>query len=544
MNGTLRLLVRRYVSRRTGIVLAGEIVALALVTGVVAVLQGQLRITNPSAAYLLAVVALAVAYGTRAAIVGSVAAFLLYDFLFVDPRFTLTVSSLEEWFNLVLLLVVGVVCGRLAGAQRDRAREAETRERVTRALFQISRELASAQSAGPAMVVIAELLRVETRMERVWIGISSAGSQERVMADSGPPPPLAPPPVHFVLRRMPGDVPAQWVKVHAPKGPAATGRPNGGQPGSPGEIALRVLITSNGLALGSIWTHRTRQAGLPERPETRVLAAAADQLGRALERDRLVREAMSVEVARRSDALKSALLDSVSHDLRTPLASIRAAAGSLMDPTVSWSVEDERATAASIDREADRLNRLVSNILDLSRIEAGGLVARHSAFPLEDLIPDVLERLRPLLGARPIEVDIPAGLPPIDIDEVFIDQVLTNLLENTARYAGPGVALRISARLVEPGRILLTIEDAGPGVPADALPHLFEKFYRVPRTGEGARRGTGLGLAVVRGLVETMGGRIIARPSGLGGLAMDLELRTASEGAESAAQSAAHDAAR
>ena len=275
------LALRRYATRRTGIVVLGEVVALGLVTGLVAVLQGDLKIANPSAAYLLAVVALAVVFGTRAAIGGSVAAFLLYDFLFVDPRFTLTVSTVEEWFNLILLLVVGIVCGRLAGAQRDRAREAETRERVTRALFQISRELATAQSAAPAMVVIAELLRVETRMERVWIGISSAGSQERVAADSGPPPTNAPPAVHFLLRRMPGDVPAQWVKVHAP-----TGLPNGGKPGPPAQITLRVPITSNGVTLGSIWTRRTRQAGLPERPETRVLAAAADQLGRALERDR------------------------------------------------------------------------------------------------------------------------------------------------------------------------------------------------------------------------------------------------------------------
>jgi two-component system sensor histidine kinase KdpD len=515
----LEQLLRRTATRRTALVLLAELVALAAVSGLVAVLQGPLKVANPSAAYLLAVVVLAVAFGTRAAIGGSVAAFLLYDFLFVDPRFTLTVSSVEEWFNLVLLLVVGVVCGRLAGAQRDRAREAETRERVTRALFQISRELASAESAAPAMVNVAELLRVETRMERVWIGIASSGSQERVTADTGLPPTVSPPAVHFVLRRMPGDVPAEWVKVHIASGP-----PGDGRPASTAEITLRVAITSNGTALGSIWTRRTRQQGLPERPETRVLAAAADQLGRALERDRLVHEAMSVEVARRSDALKSALLDSVSHDLRTPLASIRAAAGSLMDPSVHWSPEDERATAASIDREADRLNRLVSNILDLSRIEAGGLVVRHSAFPLEDLIADILQRLGPSLGPRPIEVHIPNGLAPVDIDEVFIDQVLTNLLENTARYAGPGVALRISARDLGGKRIGLTIEDAGPGVPPEALPRLFEKFYRVPQKGEGARRGTGLGLAVVRGLIETMGGRISARPSELGGLAMDLEL--------------------
>lgn len=519
-----RPLIRRHATRRTGLLVLGEVLALALVTGLVAVLQGQFKVVNPSAAYLLAVVALAVVYGTRAAVAGSVASFLLYDFLFVDPRFTLTVSTVEEWFNLVLLLVVGIVCGRLAGSQRDRAHEAETRERVTRALFQISRELASAESAAPATVAVAELLRVETRMERVWIGIASLASPERIAADTGPTPSPAPPAVHFVLRRMPGDVPAQWVKVHAPLGVGGGGQAG---PRNPDEIAMRVAITSNGVALGSIWARRTRQSGLPERPETRVLAAAADQLGRALERDRLVRESMSMEVARRSDALKSALLDSVSHDLRTPLASIRAAAGSLMDPTVDWSPEDERATAASIDREADRLNRLVSNILDLSRIEAGGLVAQHSPFPLEDLIPDVVKRLAPALGPRPIEIDLPADLPPVDIDEVFIDQVLTNLLENTARYAGPGTAVRISARDLGAGRVGLTIEDAGPGVPPDALPHLFEKFYRVPKTGEGARRGTGLGLAVVRGLVETMGGRIVARPSALGGLAMDLELRAA-----------------
>ena len=175
-------LFRRIATRRMGIVLLAETAALAAATGLVALLQARLNVANPSAAYLLAVVALAVVFGTRAAIGGSVAAFLLYDFLFVDPRFTLTVSTVEEWFNLILLLVVGIVCGRLAGAQRDRAHEAETRERVTRALFQISRELATAQAAAPAMVRIAELLRVETRMERVWIGISSMTAAGRVAA--------------------------------------------------------------------------------------------------------------------------------------------------------------------------------------------------------------------------------------------------------------------------------------------------------------------------------------------------------------------------
>ncbi len=275
MRDRLEGALRQRLSRRTGLLLLGEVAALAAATALVALLQGRLNVANPSAAYLLAVVALAAVFGTRWAIAGSVAAFLLNDFLFVDPRFTLTVSSIEEWFNLLLLLVVGIVCGQLAGTQRDRAREAETRERVTRALFRISRELASAQSAGPAMVAITDLLRVETRMERVWIGISSAGCQERVAADSGPAPASTPPAVHFVLRRMPGDEPAQWVKVHAPRG-----LPSGDTAGPRSQVTLRIPITSNGTTLGSIWARRARQAGLPERPETRVLAAAADQLGR------------------------------------------------------------------------------------------------------------------------------------------------------------------------------------------------------------------------------------------------------------------------
>jgi two-component system, OmpR family, sensor histidine kinase KdpD len=518
----VRPLGRRAGGRRTGLVLLGEVVALAAATVLVALLKGPLHVGNPSAAYLLAVVVLAVVFGTRAAVVGSIAAFLLYDFLFVEPLYTLTVSTIEEWLNLILLLVVGIVCGRLAGAQRDRAHEAETRERVTRALFRISRELATAQVAADGMAPIAGLLERETRMERVWIGISDIGSQERILADTGSPPPPRPAPVHFVLRRMPGDIPAEWVKVHVAGGP-----PSGGPRAAATSLTLRVAITSGDVAYGSIWARRSREAGLPEPPETRVLAAAADQLGRALERDRLVREATSVEVARRSDALKSALLDSVSHDLRTPLASIRAAAGSLMDPAISWSEEDERMAAASIDREADRLNRLVSNILDLSRIEAGGLVARLSAFPLDDLVEAVVERLAADLAGHRIELAIPADLPPVDVDEVFIDQVLTNLLENAARYAGPRAPIRITGRVLDERRVGLTIEDGGPGVPLEALPRLFEKFYRVPRAGEGARRGTGLGLAVVRGLIETMGGQINARPSELGGLAMDLVLGAA-----------------
>jgi two-component system sensor histidine kinase KdpD len=277
---------------------------------------------------------------------------------------------------------------------------------------------------------------------------------------------------------------------------------------------------------GSLWASRGRDVGDPDDAETRVLAAAADQIAGALERDRLAREATSVEVTRRSDALKSALLDSVSHDLRTPLASIRAAAGTLMDPEIEWPPEQRRDIAASIDREADWLNRLVTNLLDMSRIEAGELRPSLAVFELSDLVDHALGRSLVKVGddERIVSVDMPAELPPVVVDELFVGQVLANTLDNAAKYAGATAPIAVSARREGDGFVRVTIEDGGEGVPAEAIPRLFEKFYRVPRKSEGSRRGTGIGLSVVRGLVDAMGGHVTARRSDLGGLAVDIDL--------------------
>jgi two-component system sensor histidine kinase KdpD len=275
--------------------------------------------------------------------------------------------------------------------------------------------------------------------------------------------------------------------------------------------------------LGSVWGTRPRDAGAPTRSQTRLLAAAADQLAGSITRQRLAAQATEAEVARRSEALKSALLDSVSHDLRTPLASIRAAAGSLMDPHVQWEPGDARATAAAIDKEAERLARLVSDLLDMSRIEAGGLKPLLRVHIVADLVEATASRLAPALAPRTLDIAVPPDLPPVAVDEVYVDQVLTNLLENVGRYTPPESHVRIAAE-VQGDRVAVTVEDDGPGVPDGSLPRLFEKFYRVPRAREGSRRGTGVGMAVARGLVEAMGGDIDAHRSALGGLAVTVRL--------------------
>jgi two-component system sensor histidine kinase KdpD len=286
----------------------------------------------------------------------------------------------------------------------------------------------------------------------------------------------------------------------------------------------RVSCEAQGLRAGSIWALRLRGQPEPDRTETRLLAAAADQIGQVLAHDRLAAESQAAEIARQSDELKSALLQSVSHDLRTPLATIRAAAGSLRsDSPLAPADRDESVEA--IDREVEYLNRLVTNLLDLSRIEGGALHADRDVFELDDLIGRSLQRLRPRLGSRTVETAL--DVPPVVVDPVFLDGAVTNIVENAIKYTPADAPVRFSATAIEGDRIRLSIEDGGPGVPPESLPRLFEKFYRVPGRARGSRSGTGIGLAVVRGLVEAMGGAVHARRSDLGGLAVDLDLPVA-----------------
>jgi two-component system, OmpR family, sensor histidine kinase KdpD len=508
--------MRRLRVRRAGLLLAVAVPSLAGATIGVALLEHFLHLSNASVVYLTAVVATAIVAGTPGAIVAAVASFLLYDFFFTEPYLTFTIRDPSEWLGVTLLLFVGIVVGQLAALQRSRAEDASAREREARALFGISRELANRTSTPALLPTIARVLQAETAMERVWIALGSDDASERIAADTGGAGPAPVAGRHRVLRRMPGDEPAQWVLVH---------QAGGRQPSTGGET-YRVRIAAGTATLGSIWALRDRGRGEPDRPATRLLSAAADQIGQALAHDRLAAEAQAAEIARQSDALKSALLQSVSHDLRTPLATIRAAAGTLR-PGTGLSPSDQQESAEAIDREVEYLNRLVTNLLDLSRIEAGALRAERDVFELDDVAGRTIDRLRARLAGRPLRVDLAA--PPVQVDPVFLDDALVNIVDNAIKYTPPGTPLEIVAReLPGEGYVRLTVEDGGSGVPADALGRLFDKFYRVPGGGRASRSGTGIGLAVVRGLVEATGGRVSARPGRLGGLAVDLDLPMAS----------------
>jgi two-component system sensor histidine kinase KdpD len=475
-------------------------------------------VSNAAIVYLLPVLVVGTGYGSRLAIANCLAAFLIYDFLFVRPVHTFAIAGPEEWLDLLLFLVVATAIGRLSALQTQRRREAELRTTEARTMYAMSRDVATAATALEAAPLLATRLAREAEMARVWIGLGGSWSDERTVADTAPSDPHPQLAGRWILHASSPDELPTWTRVRDPVGVAHGQK----RPQEPFQV-FRAPIVTGAATIGSVWATRDRDDPFPGRSHSRLLAAAADQIGHALVRDRLAAEATAVQVARESDALKSALLDAVSHDLRTPLAGIRAAAGSLMDPAVKTSPSEVRATAGSIDREAQRLNRLVRNMLDLGRIEGGALHPSLELYELADLVGPTVERLAPLLAPAKVEVAIPADLPAVRADGLFLDQILSNLLENSARHAA-GRAIRVSAAPVE-GMVELVVEDAGPGVPDADLAHLFERFYQGPRhRGDRSEGGSGLGLAVVRGLAEAMGGSVEARSSGLGGLAVAVRL--------------------
>ncbi len=499
--------------RRVVLDLGAIVVSLALTTlGVGLVEELAIGIEDASSLYVIAVVVIGAARGTWPAIAAAVGAVALYDVLFTEPRFSLQVADQREWLELGLLLFVALAVGRLVSAQRRRAEEADRRSREAGSLFALSRTLATAASTEHAIPEVVDRLVADAHLDRVWILIGPPGA-ERSIGGIDPPPPAA---VVSVLVRTPGEAPARWVRTHEPREAGRAQRTGA----DPDRATYRIRIESDDSSLGSLWALRDRRLGMPSREETRILALAADQIALSLRRDQLRRTATDLEVARQGDGVKSALIDAISHDLRTPLASIRATAGGLADAEVAWTDEERRAAAALIDHEADRLDRLVRTTLDLGRIEGGALHPDLEPHDLASMVRSVIDRRRDALGERPVAVDIADDVPPVLVDEALFDAVLTNLVDNVAMHTAALAPLRVSADRAADDRMRLVIEDGGGGVPPDAIPRLFERFYRVRQTGQGSRRGLGIGLTVVRGLVEAMDGKVDAHTSTLGGLAV------------------------
>jgi two-component system sensor histidine kinase KdpD len=479
---------------------AAALAGVSLVSLFIGFVLGQVSLANVSMLYLLAVMATAVGYGRGPAIFASVSAFLIFDFFFVQPPHQLSVSDPAEWVSLLFFLLTAIVTGQLAADQRQRAREARQREREAVVLYDVVR-LLSEGSSDQVLEQVAERMRQELDVAAVGIELWQSAGNPRWVSTGAPDAVVGlrdSAGAAHVLHPAPGAVidsrrtPARWVRI------VQSTRSSSRQ-----DVRLAPVRVSE-RRVGSVLLRGASQRF--DAADDRLVAAVATQIGVAYERARLREEATEAEILRRTDQLRSALLNAVSHDLRTPLATIIASAGSLRQQDVAWTDEEREDFARAIEEEATHLNRLVGNLLDLSRIEGGSLRPQQSWQDMETVIDDVVDRLRPVTRRHHLRVHIADALPPIWLDPVEIGEVIYNLIENAAKYAPPGTDIDLTAR-TDSGNVEVSVADRGPGIPEAALAHVFDPFYRVV-DGRTRSAGLGLGLAVVKGLVEAHSGRV------------------------------------
>jgi two-component system, OmpR family, sensor histidine kinase KdpD len=490
-------------------------------------------IPNISIVYLLVVLALASTRSHYTAILASILSFLAFDFFLVPPLYRFTIDRIEEWLALFVFLVAAVLTSQLASSLRQRAEEAGRRERETRILYELMRAVNSKEQLEQQLTIIAKAITGIFASWGVYECAFLLPEKDGSLSVQGQAPQL---PEHQLLSSD-ERASALWALT---KGESVLLRDTPSKTGIAPHLfvhqtathqvdrrSLRFIPLQTGQQIVGVVCLRIQndprwfaeEEHLEDeriRPNARTTFfwTFIDQATLIIERAHLRRENLHIELLKRTDALRASLLSSVSHDLRTPLSSIKAAASSLLQEEIAWNDEERHSFAFTIEREADRLNRLVGNLLDMSRIEGGALVPEKELYPFDELMNDVLDRLSPLLHGRTITTDLPDDLPPVPLDYLQIDQVLTNLLENAVRYtpADKPIDISISA---QSDQITVMIADRGPGIPAEDRERIFDKFYRV-QSGRYHATGSGLGLAVCKGLIEAHDGHIWAesRPNG------------------------------
>ena len=483
--------------RLTGYVYA--VAAVAAATLVAWTLAGAFAPTNLIMVYLLAVVAVAGWAGRGPATLAVILGVAAFDFFFVPPPYSLAVADTQYLLTFAVMLLVGLTISGLTARIRRQAEVARRRERDTAALAAMSQELAEVQSAAEVAAIACRHVGDVFSADVAVLLRDGAGADLRVSEQT----PTLTDDDHAAAR---------WVLEHRERAGIGTPRALRG-------TAAYVPLLGGGTALGVVCVRPRPRRSLAS-PETfRLLETCVAQTSLALERVRLADDARAARLRAETERLRSALLTSVSHDLRTPLATITGAATTMLHAG-PLDGDTQRGLLESIREEAERLNRLVQNLLDMTRLEAGALRLRREWHPLEEVVGAALGRLDTRLGARRVLVHMPADLPLVHIDDVLIEQVLINLLDNALKYTPEASPLRIAATASGNG-VTVEVADRGPGLPRGGEERIFEKFYRVDGAGI---PGVGLGLAICRGIVEAHGGRIWAHTVPEGGAAFFFRL--------------------
>jgi two-component system, OmpR family, sensor histidine kinase KdpD len=459
----------------------------------------RLSNTNVLMIHLLAVLFIATRFGRGPAVLASVLAVAAFDFTAVPPYFSFAVGDSQYLFTFAAMLATALVISTLADRLRRQAQAARDREQRTAALLSLSRQLAATR--GKQEIVRSVVQQVAEVMGcPVVVFLPNAKGELTLAGISREDTPME--------DKERGVV--QWVFDHA----QSAGR---GTDTLPAAAGLYLPMVATGRTVGVLGLLSPSAAYDAQR--SRLLEAFANQSALAVERTALAEESRQAWERVEAEFLRNTLLSGVSHDLRTPLAAITGAASSLAE-TEGLSEAVQRDLARDIVAESERMERLINNLLDMTRLESGGFTLRKEWHPLPEIVGAALAHLRHRLVEHPVKTRWPADLPLIHVDAIALDQVLVNLLDNAALYTPAGTALDIAARAGE-GHLVLEVGDRGPGLPRDDPNRVFQKFFRGgQRAGQaaddGSRRGVGLGLAICKGIVELHQGTITAenRPEG------------------------------
>jgi two-component system sensor histidine kinase KdpD len=437
-----------------------SVLLIALTTLVFFALRDYLDTTLIALLYLIPIGIITTTSGFTPGIISALFSFFAFNYFFIKPHYTLAVHRPLDLVILTIFLVVSIVLSRLVARAQAGLAAANAREREATQLYELSTALAGLHDEYTVAQILGKQVSALLMGEYVEVNITGAQT------------------VHFCLPQM-----------EQPKRPPELTVPIQAARSTLGEILLWRVVPA--ISVG----------------ETRLIQTFASQAALALERARLAQAESRAKVLEESDRLKSAILSSVSHELRTPLSTIKAAASSLRGNEVGWDSPARVELIAAIDDESDHLNMLVGNLLDMSRIESGALKPRREWNILSEIVGSVTARMKYSAEEHRIEVDIPESLPFVPVDYVQMEQVFTNLISNSVKYAPVDSLIRIRAE-VAGDYIHVQVSNQGPQIPSEHLERIFDKFYRINEADRVT--GTGLGLSICKGIIEAHGGKIWA----------------------------------
>jgi two-component system sensor histidine kinase KdpD len=467
----------------------------AISTAVAWLLFPWVDLANLIMVYLLGILAFSYRQGLGPSTLASFLSVIAFDFFFVPPRFSFAVSDTQYIFMFLVMLLVGLSISNLTVRIRNQARLSRLRERRTAALYSLSRELASTRGTAELLEIAVKHIS-EVFESSVIAFLPDENGRLKVQCGAVN---------EFNLTAKEMGV-AHWAFDLG----QMAGR---GTDTLPGTEALYAPLLASGAPVGALGIKPSNPEKLLIPEQLHLLEAFAHQTALAVAGDKLAEKQQQTQMQMETEKLRSSLLSSVSHDLRTPLAAITGSASSLLDNEESLPVATRRDLLENIHDEAERLERLVNNLLEMTKLESGAVQLRKELHIPAEIIGSAIARVEGRLGSRSLTTQITPDLPLVPMDALLIEQVLVNLLDNALKYTPDGTPIDISAE-IEENQLVVEVADRGPGIPEADLPRLFEKFYRGPQ--KETKSGAGLGLSICKGIIEIHGGTISAE-NGPGG---------------------------